>query len=141
MDYLQLTAPCGRDCFNCPLFLANENNTLRKALAEKYQQPEDRISCKGCREARGCIYFLHTLGISHSSCNIFQCAEKKNINFCYECNDFPCDNLHPYIDKAEFPHNLKVFNLCLIKKIGLEEWARNKAHKVWDTYINGTLTL
>ena len=26
MDYKQMTAPCGLDCFNCPMYLANEKD-------------------------------------------------------------------------------------------------------------------
>jgi hypothetical protein len=29
MDYYQMTAPCGLDCFNCTFFLAHENQELR----------------------------------------------------------------------------------------------------------------
>ena len=34
MDYKQMTAPCGLDCFNCPLYLAIENNELRTAISK-----------------------------------------------------------------------------------------------------------
>jgi hypothetical protein len=63
------------------------------------------------------------------------------INFCSECSDFPCDYLHPYVDRAEIWHNTKVFNLCLIKKMGLEDWAKNKAKKARDTYFYGKWSL
>jgi hypothetical protein len=42
---------------------------------------------------------------------------------------------------AKLWHNTKVFNLCLIKKMGLEEWAKNKAKKVIHTYSNEKWTL
>ena len=60
----------------------------------------------------------------------------RGITFCGDCKDFPCDNLHPYADKAEtLPHNIKVYNLCLINKIGLEKWAESKALEVRKTYF------
>ena len=38
-------------------------------------------------------------------------------NFCGGWDQFLCDNLHPYADKAgPVLHNIKVFNLCLINK-------------------------
>lgn len=41
-----------------------------------------------------------------------------------------------YADKAaEVPHNTKVFNLCLIKKMGFGTWAKEKAGKVKRTYF------
>ena len=42
MDYFQMTAPCGLDCFNCHFFLAHEDqeamNTVEK-LSEEYDIP------------------------------------------------------------------------------------------------------
>ena len=34
MDYKQMTAPCGLDCFNCPMYLANENEEMRTAISK-----------------------------------------------------------------------------------------------------------
>ena len=115
MDYETLTAPCGLDCFNCVM----------------YKQGND--TCKGCRNENGTIKFLNMT----EPCNVYKCITEKNIKFCYECDDFPCDHLHPFADKAGMvPHNTKVFNLCLIKKMGLEEWAKEKAKNVKETYYN-----
>jgi len=51
-------------------------------------------------------------------------------------------NLHPYADKVgELPHNLKVFNLCLINKMGLENWAASKASEVRKVYFTKPWTL
>ena len=64
------------------------------------------------------------------------------MKFCGDCDQFPCDNLHPYADKtATLPHNIKVFNLCLIKKMGLEKWAGSKAGDVRKTYFTKPWTL
>ena len=35
MDYYQMTAPCGLDCFNCTFFLAHED---QEAMNTYYQQ-------------------------------------------------------------------------------------------------------
>ncbi len=67
--------------------------------------------------------------------------KEKEIEFCCDCSDFPCDFLHPYMENAIMWHNTKVFNLCLIKKMGLEAWAKNKAGKVLDVYSFGKWTL
>lgn len=76
------------------------------------------------------------------SCNVYRCTQEKGLDFCYECSDFPCDYLHPYADMAsKVPHNTKVFNLCLMKKMGLEEWAAEKAKSVKDTYFKGKFKL
>jgi hypothetical protein len=50
--------------------------------------------------------------------------------------------MHPYADKAgALPHNIKVFNLCLIKKMGLEKWAKTKASEVRKIYFTKPWTL
>ncbi|WP_374700397.1 DUF3795 domain-containing protein [Sporomusa ovata] len=73
---------------------------------------------------------------------MYQCIKRKGISFCYDCTDFPCDYLHPYADQADQrTHNTKVFNSCLIKKMGLEKWAEEKAHKVKETYFKGKIKL
>ena len=60
----------------------------------------------------------------------------KVLSFVTICSDFPCDLLQPVRDKADgLPHNTKVFNLCLIKKMGLEKWAKEKAKKVKEDYF------
>lgn len=138
MDYARMTAPCGLDCFNCPMYLANENESLRARISEKQGVPWEKAACKGCRNEGGTIAFL---GMTEP-CTVYRCAEGKGLRFCYECDDFPCDALHPYADGAsQFPHNTKVFNLCLIKKMGLGAWATQKAGSVKDNYFKGKLKL
>jgi len=138
MDYTQMTAPCGLDCFNCPMYLAKENHELRTSISKRMGIPVEKASCEGCRNEKGTIAFL---GMSEP-CNVFRCIDKKDIKFCCDCSDFPCDHLHPYADRAsQVPHNTKVFNLCLIKKMGIEAWAKDKAKSVKDTYFKGKFRL
>ncbi|HMK66752.1 MAG TPA: DUF3795 domain-containing protein [Thermodesulfobacteriota bacterium] len=138
MDFLQLTAPCGLDCFNCPMYLAQDNPGLRRKIAQNMGLPEEKASCRGCRSHNGTIPFL---GMT-VPCQVYQCISRKKIDLCSECSDFPCDHLHPYADRAtQVPHNTKVFNLCLIKKMGLEAWGKEKAKAVKDTYFKGRFKL
>jgi len=133
MDYQQMTAPCGLDCFNCTVYLSKDNESVRQGIAEKLGIPTDQVSCNGCRAENGTIEFI---GMSEP-CKVYQCITSKNLNFCSECETFPCDHLHPYADKAaSVPHNTKVFNLCLIKRMGLENWAKEKAKSVRNTYFS-----
>jgi hypothetical protein len=132
MDYKLMTASCGLDCFNCLMYLANENEELRAKISKNMGIPFEQAVCKGCREEAGKPDFLNWT----EPCNVYRCITKRKLDFCYQCSDFPCDNLHPYADRAsEVPHNTKVFNLCLIKKMGLESWAKTKAKDVKHTYF------
>lgn len=136
----ELTAPCGLDCFNCPLYLANDNEELRKqlqagALTAGHGLPDEGSVCKGCRRENGNCAPRRALGLE--PCKVLKCISSKDIESCADCSDFPCDNLHPYAEfSSTFEHNVKVFNLALIRKMGLEKWAREKTKSVRDTYFN-----
>jgi len=138
MDYAHMTAPCGLDCFNCAMFQARENESLRTKIAARLDIPFEKAVCRGCRDEGGRIEFMNM----EQPCKVFRCISGKGLSLCSECADFPCDHLHPYADRAaEVPHNTKVFNLCLIRKMGLQEWAETKARSVKNTYFKGTFEL
>ena len=139
MDYKNLTSPCGRDCFNCHFYLASGNEKFREAMASQLGLKPEKVVCRGCRNEKGTCQVLKNFGFS-GKCKIFECVESKNVEFCNKCPDFPCDLLHPLAHGADrFPHNLKVFNLCLIQKMGLENWAKNRAKQSSERYYNDNL--
>jgi len=138
MDFRRLTAPCGLDCFNCAMYRASLDEETRKKVAKAMNLPLEKAQCKGCRDEEGTIGFL---GMTEP-CRAYKCSRAKGVEFCSDCADFPCDFLHPYADMAsQRPHNTKVFNLCLIKKMGVEQWAKEKAKGVRETYFKGKFTL
>ncbi len=135
MDYTRMTAPCGLPCFECFLFLANESEEIRAMVAKELGLSEEKSICRGCREEKGKCAHLPV------HCRVYPCAQERGISVCSECPEFPCDFFQPYADNAKLWHNTKVFNLCLIKKMGLEEWAKSKARSVIHTYSYGKWTL
>lgn len=138
IDYEKLTAPCGLDCWNCLIFQASENEQLKKIIAEKMNIPAEKVSCKGCRAEKGQIEFLNM----DKPCKVFRCITEKGFYSCAECDEMPCNNLHPYAEMAERrPHNLKLFNLCQIKNMGIQEWAKTKASQNRERYFKGKLEL
>jgi hypothetical protein len=126
----KLTSPCGIPCFHCPAHLAVSNPEIRKLVAKTLGVPEEKAACEGCRPLEGRIKVLKP----DQQCKIFSCITEKGLEFCHECDDFPCDRFQPYADKAQFPHNTKMFQLCMMKKLGFEKWAEEKAREIWDTY-------
>ena len=47
----------------------------------------------------------------------------RGVAFCCDCDEFPCPLLGPVADGvSRYPHNMKLYNLCQIKKVGLERW-------------------
>lgn len=135
IDYPQMTAPCGIPCFECYVYLANGNRELQTLLSKVLGIPPELVACQGCRNETGKCTLLPM------PCRVYPCAEKRGLEFCGDCPDFPCDYLHPYADNAQRWHNTKVFNLCLIKKMGLESWAKNKARSVLEVYSFSKWTL
>ncbi len=133
MDYEKLTAYCGIDCFNCELFEDNITKEMQQRMAKLLDKKEEDIICQGCKVS-GCI-------ITPYDCPTKECAVERNLQFCSDCDDFPCDKLHPTADQASsLPHNMKMYNLCRIKSIGIEEWAK-EAGSVREKYFKGIMRI
>ncbi len=126
-----LTAPCGLDCFNCELYEGNITEDMKQQFAAKIQKDPEEVACKGCRQQQGCRH----LG---QPCETLRCVVDKGLEFCFECEEFPCVILQPAKDGADrFPHNFKVFNLCRIKAVGVEKWADEEAKLIRRRYYAG----
>ncbi len=126
-----LTAPCGLDCFNCELYEGNITEDMKQQFAAKIQKDPEEVACKGCRQQQGCRH----LG---QPCETLRCVVDKGLEFCFECEEFPCVKLQPAKDGADrFPHNFKVFNLCRIKAVGVEKWADEEAKLIRRRYYAG----
>ncbi|PKN86069.1 MAG: hypothetical protein CVU51_07775 [Deltaproteobacteria bacterium HGW-Deltaproteobacteria-1] len=136
MDELKLsTAVCGIDCFNCELYYTNIDSFFEKMPEAKKAgfasrgMTKEKLLCKGCRTS-GCTMIV-------GKCETLECVKSKNLDFCFECSDFPCSKLQPLAEGAEiYPHNLKVYNLITIKNKGLEKWASEVA-EIREMYFKG----
>jgi hypothetical protein len=125
-----LAAPCGLDCFNCEVHESNVTGEMRKMISANSGLPPEEVQCKGCREQKGV-----RLGLP--LCETYKCANEKCVKFCHECDEFPCQKLQPAADGASrFPHNMKIYNLCRIKAVGLDEWAK-EASDIRKRYFTG----
>lgn len=130
-------APCGLLCEKCFAFedgpiqhhaqqlvnhLGNFDNYAKRfetLLSEpkfgKYPEFKDLLhllstkNCKGCRKQE-CHLF--------TACRVKQCYTQKGIDYCYQCNNFPCSN-------TGFDENLHNRWLSInkrIREIGLESY-------------------
>lgn len=116
-----LVAPCGIDCGICEMHMCKDNPQLLQYFLSK-GYPQEKLPCKGCRSIEG---HCPVIGCE---CETYRCVKKKEVDFCYECQDFPCGKLNPAADRAELlPHNLKVFNLCAIENSGLDNFVNTSA--------------
>ena len=128
----QLVAPCGLDCGVCELHRCRDHEDLKAALVSK-GIPKEALPCDGCRAIHGKCPAIADV------CATFTCANEHRVEFCSECVDFPCAKLLPAADKAGvLPHNLKLFNLCIIARKGAAAVCETSVEtKV--TYYRGTL--
>ena len=127
----ELIAPCGLDCFNCEVQESNIALPMRAFLSQQLRRAQDEVACPGCRAAGGCRPH-------YSSCATLDCVAEHSVEFCFECADFPCPKLQPAADgAAKYPHNLKLYNLCRMKAIGVERWADSEALEARRRYFKG----
>lgn len=130
---IELISPCGIYCGGCSLYLAKDNPELAQVLIKHGVKAED-LPCPGCRAVEGNCKHLD------GTCENFGCAQEKCVSFCYECDDFPCNRLHPAADRANsLPHNLKMFAQCYIRNHGPEAFI---AHipEMRKRYFNGIIS-
>jgi len=140
MDYEEIKAslaPCGLSCSTC---FAHANGDIRRLSLElkeklgnyapyakryetllgdpifqKYPDFKKMLdyfaseNCKGCRNEQ-CRLF--------KNCGVRPCHQEKQVDFCFECEEFPCDRTH-------FDENLKKAWIRIneiIRSKGIEEY-------------------
>lgn len=131
-DRLNLVAPCGIDCGVCELYMCKDSPQLYDYLLTR-GIPKEKLPCKGCRPSEG------GCPVIGNSCATYSCVQLKGVEFCHECDDFPCNKLHPASDRADvLPHNTKVFNLCTIESIGLDSFVKRSAD-IKQRYYKGKM--
>ena len=129
-----LVAPCGIDCGTCELYLCKDNGKLLEYLLSK-GIPSDKLPCAGCRANQG------NCPVIGNQCATYACVVGKEVNFCFQCNEFPCSKLNPSADRAGvLPHNMKVFNLCSIQRKGVEGFIEIST-EIKGRYYKGTMEI
>lgn len=137
-------SPCGLHCGKCFAFAEGEITLLSKQLkdalgnfdvyAERFvsllEEPVffkysdfkvllqyfSETKCKGCRKEK-CILF--------KSCKVRECSENRNVDYCFQCTDFPCDNtgLDEHLHKRSVGINQQM------KEMGVEAYYNNVKDK------------
>jgi hypothetical protein len=95
-----MIAACGLDCSECDIRLATDDLEIGQRKVDWFDnelgirlEPED-VRCDGCRGSRA----------KHWSpdCWILRCcADDKGLEFCSECQDFPCQKLTEWAQGSE----------------------------------------
>jgi hypothetical protein len=110
MENNNLAAPCGIYCGMCRQYLA-----LKKGLLEEKGL---KLGCQGCRiRNKNCAFIRR-------DCSKLR---KKEIEYCYDCEDMPCNNLKKidkiYIDRYSLS---LIKNLRRIEEIGEKSWLQEQ---------------
>lgn len=110
-----LIAPCGMNCAICSRYLAYKNNLT---------EVKGKIShCPGCRFGKGkCIY--------QKKCIDNHKLLKGEIDFCFECNCFPCERIKKLDNRYQRNYNMSMIeNLMSIKIEGVSEFIKQQSEK------------
>ena len=112
----KLAAVCGLYCEVCSLFIATKEDPERlKGIAARYQVSEEAVTCYGCRSEKRGPYC--------TECRMWVCAARQGIDFCIECQEYPCDHLVQF--QSERPHRIELRDdLERIGAVGYEEWLK-----------------
>jgi hypothetical protein len=131
--YLEMIAPCGYYCYGCPAYV---NTTCTDEVVADNMAKRANVSIKNIRMCKGC---RATNGKPHGSlCPTYDCCvNQKKLDFCYECEDFPCLKLAPISQGADVrTHNSKIYNLLMLKKLGMDAYIE-KGQDWWILYARG----
>jgi len=91
----KMIAVCGLDCSECDIFQAPNNPEIAQQIVDWFRKKRnievkiEDIRCLSCRGDR----------TKHWSpdCWILKCCvDKKGLEFCYQCEDFPCEKLNEW---------------------------------------------
>lgn len=137
LQILEKLGPCGLNCSqcfaNCNGNIKKQSNGLKESLgnfdiyaqrfAELLNEPVFKkypdfkemltyfgnVTCKGCRNDE-CKLF--------AGCNVKQCSKDHSVDFCYECNEFPCKKhgFDEHLEKRWISINTQM------KEIGIESY-------------------
>ena len=112
----QFAAVCGLYCRACSWFIATTEEPERlKKLAAELNYSEEESKCYGCRSDKRLSYC--------NSCMMSECAAKRGIDFCSECEEYPCADLKQF--QSAMPHRIELWdNLEQIKSHGYEKWLK-----------------
>ena len=129
-------APCGLHCGKCFAFtdgdIKNHSKKLKESLGDfdiyakrfidlidepvfcKYPDFKEllnyfaSIECAGCRKEK-CKLF--------KDCKVKDCHEKKGVDFCFMCSDFPCDDtgFDQHLHKRSVDINRRMKEIGVVK--------------------------
>jgi len=124
----RIVSACGLYCGACGIYLATQENELEKLLqyALVLNQSVPETYCNGCGADKKSAH-------CSKICSFIKCTRQKNIEFCGECIDFPCEKLIDFQSKS--PHRIEIIkSQKRLMEIGWEQWLIE--HRAKFTCVN-----
>ena len=122
-----MAAICGIYCGTCPHYLAprEHDSEQLETLSREKGIPIEKIGCDGCLSDR---VSPHCVDCRHG---FRQCAEEKEVTWCFECSEFPCQRLKDFINihivNGISHHEHVIEELQYMKEQGVERWVEKQA--------------
>lgn len=111
----ELIAYCGLYCGACSFKVAFEENDRVHLtdMPEHYDRYKNDAleDCPGCRLENKC-----------GQCAIRDCAIGRGLDYCAQCNDFPCERSMGFNNDGRPHHGETISNSELLKEMGEERW-------------------
>ena len=100
-----LFSACGLNCGLCPRFYIDGNS-----------------KCPGC----GGENFLE----KHCSCSILPCIQRKGIEYCYLCDEYPCKKYNKWEKDSFITHQNMMKDFEKAKNIGIKRYKKELNEKI-----------
>lgn len=123
MNRCRFDTYCGIYCGACEIINAqtvedkNRVIDLFKSKTSNWQATLDQMHCRGCKTDDSFI--------NCRNCPILACAQQQNVEFCFECPEYPCAHHERFkraSDQALKHLRFNKLNLEYIRKHGVEKW-------------------
>lgn len=114
---------CGLACKACSVYIAScIGGIVLEQRAKRAKMTAEEIRCTGCRSDKTSPYC--------TKCEIKRCIREKKLEWCSECNDYPCSKLTAF--QASMPHRAEILESL--------DYAKEHTLKEWDTKMEKDLT-
>ena len=122
---INLAAPCGFYCGTCRHYLARAKGLLKEKKLKH--------GCKGCRiHDKNCAFIK-------KGCALIR---KSEIDFCFECNNFPCTDLKKLHQRHLRDDNISMIDdLRRMEVIGVTQWLKEQEKKWTCPECGGNLCI
>ena len=97
VSFKKIISVCGLDCTKCKVYLAQYNLGLANKLVKTFDNIWDNVKAEDfhCNTCRGEITDCWTKECWIRDC----CINDKSLEFCYQCQIFPCKGLEKWADQ------------------------------------------